>query len=124
MDDIINRISELNLNVYYEPSNGYVVAWFSNNATNKPDIVAYLQDDMSWDVREITSEISILYSDKEVVEIKHEPLRHEIKGSEFDRIIYSMFGKLIERADFIPPEIKKAKEILDRGSYSLVVGNN
>jgi len=122
--NIISKISELNINAYYEPSNGYVVVWFSNSNIDKSDIVAYLQSDMSWDVREIIKESSTVYTDYEVVKIQHSPLGKYELDSNFDKVVRPMIDKMIESAENIPENVIKVKQILDRHSYNLVFGNN
>ncbi len=55
--ELVNKLSELSMIGYLDPSNGYVTVWFYNNEkTEKSDIVAYLMQDMSWDLREIIDE--------------------------------------------------------------------
>ena len=84
---LLNRISNLNFYGFYDPSKELVTVHFFNEKENKPDVIAYLRHDMSWDVREIVKEQSILYNNKEVITILHEPLGVESTGEAFDEFI-------------------------------------
>ena len=84
---LLNRISNLNFYGFYDPSKKLVTVHFFNEKENRPDVIAYLRHDMSWDVREIVEEQSILYDNKEVVTILHEPLGVESAGEAFDEFI-------------------------------------
>ncbi len=124
MEEIISKISELNINGYFDHSNGYVVVWFHSNASDKPDIVAYLNANMSWDIREVLSEESVLTSDQETVIIKHKPISTEDSGSIFDLVVRKMLKGLIDaEKGKLPPSISKMKEVLDKNSYGLLVLN-
>lgn len=121
--NIIEKISELNLNGYYDNSSGYVTVWFHNNLIDKPDIVAYLKQDMSWDIREVISEQSQIQSDRETITIFHNPVGNEIHGSEFDQIIRKMINALVENSKDLTEPIRHMKKILDCNSYNLNVLN-
>lgn len=124
MEEIISKISELNINGYFDHSNGYVVVWFHSNTADKSDIVAYLKSDMSWDVREVLSEESKLTADQEIVVIKHKQLSIENSGSTFDLIVRKMLKGLIDaEKGKLPPSISKMKEVLEKNSYGLLVLN-
>ncbi|KKM66238.1 hypothetical protein LCGC14_1483200 [marine sediment metagenome] len=84
---LLNRISNLNFYGFYDPSKELVTVHFFNEKENKPDVIAYLRHDMSWDVREIVKEQSILYDNKEVITILHKPLGIESTGEAFDEFI-------------------------------------
>jgi hypothetical protein len=122
--DILSKISELNINGYYDSSNGYVVVWFHNSIKDKPDIVAYLQSDMSWDVREVVKETSTIYSDCEVVEMKHSSLGQHLLDSDFDKIVRKMIDAMIEASKDIPEAVVKMKDILDQHSYIPIFESN
>lgn len=123
-DDIISKISELNLNGYYDHSNGHVTVWFHNNTTDKNDVVAYLKANMSWDVREVVAEQSEILTNKEVITITHKPLSIEEPGSTFDSLVRKMIDSMIENDDNeIPESITKMKEILDNNSYGVMILN-
>ena len=66
--EILNMISSASINGYYEPSLGLIVVWFHNIDNDKPDLVAYLQHDMSWDLRRVLEEKSTLHENKEIIE--------------------------------------------------------
>ncbi|MFA5024259.1 MAG: hypothetical protein WC523_04845 [Patescibacteria group bacterium] len=72
-----------------------VCVHFFNQKESKPNLIAFLNRDMSWDLREIVSEVSILYDDKEVITVEHKALETQKKDSDFDKLIRS---SLIESA--------------------------
>lgn len=85
--DLLNRISGLDLYGYYEPSKGVVVAHFFGRDNLKPNIIAFLGRDMSWDIREIVKEKSTLLPAKEIVVIEHQPICNQPKDSTFDKLV-------------------------------------
>lgn len=125
LQEILGKISNLNITGYYDQSNGFVVVWFHSAISNKADIVAYLKQDMSWDVREVVSEVSHIGPCSETVEIKHNLLGLFEKDSDFDTMIRKMFIKATEKLgdQDTPKPILMMKEILERNSYALVVLN-
>lgn len=124
MDNILSKISELNISGYYDVSNGYVVIWMFNSVKSKPDIVAYLQQDMSWDVREVAREVSKIYKDREEVIVYHTSLGEYETGSEFDIVVRKMLDEVIKNSKEIPDAVKKMDEILKRNSYGMILGDN
>ena len=57
--DILSKITELSCLGWLDPSNGHItVSFFNNLKDDKPDMVAYLNQDMSWDLREVLGEIN------------------------------------------------------------------
>lgn len=84
---LLNKLSDLTFYGFYDPSKSMVTVHFFNETNDKPDMIAYLREDMSWDVREIVDEVSELQSDREVVTILHEPLGIESYGSQFDDFV-------------------------------------
>ena len=125
LQELLKNISNLNITGYYDRSNGYVVVWFHSAVSEKADIVAYLKQDMSWDVREVISEVSRVGECSETVEIKHKLLGMFEKDSDFDTMIRNMFAKTTDKLDKqdIPETVSKMKEILDHNSYDLAVLN-
>lgn len=95
---IINLLTDASINGYYDPSIGLVVVWFHKTNQEEQDAVAYLQKDMTWDLRTIKSEKSILYPDKEVIEVQHNPVDIFKPGSDFDVSIRKMLDQLMEHA--------------------------
>ncbi len=85
--ELLNKLSKLTFCGFYDPSKKMVTVHFFNEQENKADIIAYLKSDMSWDVREITDEISVLEDDCEKVIIKHNRLGNQEKGSNFDKFV-------------------------------------
>lgn len=84
--DFINRISTLRPFVFLDKSKEMITIHFISDDGLKPDIIAYMLANKSWDVREITSETSTLLSDKEVIEVLHSPIGLYEPDSEFDVI--------------------------------------
>lgn len=84
---LFERISNLSMYGYYDPSKNMVVVHFFSEEGDKPDIMAYLKADMSWDVRETVDESSVLEKNKEVVTIYHKSLGVCNKDSQFDKFI-------------------------------------
>jgi hypothetical protein len=84
---IFERISNLSMYGYYDPSKDMVIVHFFNEEDNKFDVIAYLKRDMSWDVREVIGESSMLNKDSESITINHNLLGIYEKGSRFDALI-------------------------------------
>lgn len=93
---LLNKISDLTFYGFINPANNIVTVHFFNEQNDKPDIIAYLRRDMSWDVREIVDEISELKEDREVVEILHEPLGIEEHNGKFDKFVRLGLTKMAE----------------------------
>jgi len=85
--ELLNKLSNLTFYGFYDPSKGMVTVHFFNEQNDKPDIIAYLKKDMSWDIREIISEVSCLYENAETITINHKRLSTEESGSSFDEFI-------------------------------------
>jgi len=122
-DNLISHISELNINGYFDETNGYVTVWFHNNMVEKPDVVAYLTSDMNWDIREVVSETSKVKSDCEIITVKHNNLGIRESGSQFDIIIRKMLQAQVEGEKQISGPVFKMKEVLDNNSYGVMVLN-
>jgi len=93
--ELLNKLSGLQVYGYYDISKNMVCVHFFNQKESKPNLIAFLNRDMSWDLREIVSEVSILYDDKEVITVEHKALETQKKDSDFDKLIRS---SLIESA--------------------------
>jgi hypothetical protein len=114
--ETVNKISGLDLYVFFNPSSKIVTAHFFSSDGVKPNIMAYLKRDMSWDVREIIEETSTLEDDQEVIVVRHKILGIENKDGDFDKFIRVGVEKLIE---LLPgnPDLTRAAEILKQNSY-------
>ena len=85
--ELVNRLSNLAFCGFYDPSKSMVTVHFFNETNDKPDVIAYLNKDMSWDIREIISEVSCLYENAETITINHNRLGIEEMGSAFDDFV-------------------------------------
>jgi len=84
---LLNKISNLEFCGYYDPSKNRVSVHFFNQQEEKPDIIAFLNRDMSWDIREIISETSVLYDNKEIITVEHMSIGTHLKDSDFDKFV-------------------------------------
>lgn len=119
--ELLNKISSASINGYYDPSIGLVVVWFHNTDDDKPDLVAYLQSNMEWDLREVDSEKSKLFDDKEVIEISHKNIDKFKKDSKFDKVVRKILNQVIEHSlkeNTQSPELETMKTVLDNDSYN------
>jgi hypothetical protein len=97
--ELLNKLSNLSLYGFYDPSKGLVTVHFFNQGdVIKSDIIAYLKRDMSWDIREIVEERSTLYDDREEVVIQHKVLCIEPKFGQFDKFVRSALIGAYEKA--------------------------
>jgi len=85
--ELLNKISKLAFYGFYDPSKNIITVHFFNEQENKSDVIAYLLNDMSWDVREITNETSTLHNDHESITIFHNCLGLEKINSQFDTFV-------------------------------------
>ena len=117
--ELVNRLSNLTLYGYYEPSKDMVIVHFFNKDEDKSDVIAYLKRDMSWDVREIVSEKSQLLPDKELVEITHSSLGVHNKESKFDQFVRNALLKMFSGQQDETPLREKNKmfRILEDNRY-------
>lgn len=116
----MNKLAELSIMGYYDPSSKLVVAWFYENEGRKSDLVAYLLPNMHWDLREVIEETSALETDREFIEIKHKCLGMHGPDSDIDNIIRKSLGAIIEQSE--KDEINSSnsaimKIILEKNSY-------
>ena len=118
-EDFISRISNLTLFGYYDISKDLVVVHFFNKDEDKPDVVAFLKRNMSWDVREITGEKATLFPDKEIVEITYNQIDTFDKGSKFDQMIRNSLTKMVSQSEHNMPlrEQNKMFRILEDCKY-------
>lgn len=118
--ELLNMISDASINSYYDKSLDLVVVWFHNDKSNKQDVVSYLLKDMTWDVRRVISEVSVLINTGEVVTINHESIGLFEKDSQFDTTIRSVLKQLTEQKDEtggIISELESIRVILDDNTY-------
>lgn len=117
--ELINKISNLTLYGYYDPSKDMVVVHFFNKDEDKSDILAYLKRDMSWDVREVLNEKSQLLADKEIVEISHKNLGIYTKDSKFDQFVRNSLTKMYSDPNGDKPlrDLNKMFRILEDNQY-------
>ena len=85
--DLVARISNLSLYGYYDPSKDMVVAHFFNQSESKQNVIAFLNRDMSWDIREITSETCELTDAGETIHVEHNKICTQLKDSDFDKLV-------------------------------------
>lgn len=117
--EILDLISNSSINGYYDSSLRLIVVWF-HSMDDKSDCVAYLNKNMEWDLREVISEISSLYDDKEIIEITHRPVEVFRKDSEFDKALRRVLENIIkESLEKYPesPGLDMMKVVLDSNSY-------
>ena len=118
--DLLNMLSGLTPYGFYEPFKQMVTVHFFSSAHDKPDIIAYLQHDMAWDVREITCEESILLSDHEQIIVSHKLLGIQAKNSDFDKFVRSVLaaaGKEAYGKDAILEDSNKMFRVLKDNTY-------
>jgi len=92
--ELLNKLTNLTFYGFYDPSKEMVTVHFFNEKNDKADIIAFLKNDMTWDIREIESEESSLYENSEIVTIKHNRLSIESPGDSFDDFIRLGLEKL------------------------------
>lgn len=118
--DLMNKLSELSIMGYYDPSSRFVVAWFYSDDVPKPDLVAYLLPDMHWDLREVLEESAKLEKDREVIEIKHKRLGRHEPGSDLDNLLRKALGAIIDKSeedDQMSSGLTMMKIVLENNSY-------
>jgi hypothetical protein len=119
--NIFDRISGLTFYGFYDPSKDMITVHFFNEDNSKPDIMAFLRKDMSWDVREILSEKSELTFDKEVVTIEHTPLCKYPPGSDFDKFVRKGLAEMAKQAEEKKNNLIKNDymlHVLEKNSYN------
>lgn len=120
--ELLNKLSGMTWRYYYNPSLNAVVVHFFNDGS-KNDLMAYLLSDMSWDLREVKSELSSLLSDKEVIEINQIKIGLFNKDSSFDKFIrkgiHALFGEAVSVGAKAEEDL--AIKILNNNSYAKVL---
>lgn len=116
--DLVNKLSNLTMYGYYDPSKDMVVVHFFNKDEQKSDILAYLRKNMSWDVREIVDEKAQLFANKEVIELTHKNLGVFEKDSNFDKFIRTSLMKITNEKNIdVIKEQNKMFRILEENQY-------
>lgn len=118
MDKLINKISGLTFNGFYDITKDMIIVHFFDN--NNLDTIAYLKNDMSWDVREISDERSVLKDDREIITIIHKNKQVREAGSDFDILVREgLIGMAKQQygADTNLSDIDKMFKILEDNSY-------
>ena len=123
--DILSKITELSCLGWLDPSNGSItVSFFNNEKSDKPDMVAFLNQDMSWDLREIIGESSTVNETSETVVINHSLIGLFEKDSEFDillrKMLKSNLNTMREDDMFIPVAVIDMEKVLRDNKYSNV----
>ena len=108
---------------WLDPSNGLItVSFFNNERSDKPDMVAFLKQDMSWDLREVLGETSTINETSEVVVINHALVGVFEKDSDFDVLLRKMLKSNVDemRKDdmFIPVAVVDMEKVLRDNRYS------
>ena len=121
-NSILQKISNLAFYGFFDPSKNMVTVHFFNEESEKPDIIAYLRHDMSWDVREITGEVSVLNDNYETVTILHNCLGFQANRSVFDEFVRKGLIKMAEEAhgnDVELTSIDRMFEVFEKNSYEI-----
>jgi len=121
--DVLSKLAELSCLGWLDPSNGYVtVSFFNNLKDDKADMVAFLNQDMSWDLREVLGETSTVNETSEVVVINHTLVGVFEMNSEFDVLLRKMLKANVDgmREDdmFIPVAVVSMEKVLRDNRYS------
>lgn len=87
MIELLNKISNLSFHGFYDPSKDKITVHFFNETEKKNDIIAFLNRNMTWDVREIVKESSELFDDKEVIIIDHLKICTCEHNGDFDKFV-------------------------------------
>ena len=122
MGDVLSKVSGMTFYGYWDPSKSMVTVHFFGSE-ERPDIIAYLQKDMSWDVREIIAESSTLKNDHEEVIISHrvlEPAQHNDEFDKFVRFGLLKMAKEIHGVDVVLSDLDVMFKVLENNSYNVV----
>ncbi len=117
---ILNKLSNLAFYGFYYPSKQMVTVHFFNEQEDKSDVIAYLTKDMSWDIREITDEVSILEPYCEYITVSHDPLGVYPHDGPFDNFIRKGLTKMAQEVhgkDANLSELDKMFEVFENNSY-------
>jgi hypothetical protein len=109
--EIIDKLSNLSMLGYYDPSFKLLCVHFFGDDT-KNDLMAYLNPDSTWDLREVISDQSELFFNHEVIKVEHSRLGTFEPGSKFDSFIRGGLKALIDDEYIKDPMVK---EVLEQG---------
>lgn len=110
--DIIQKLSNLSLLTYFDKSfNMLCVHFFGKD--DKPDLMAYLMSNYSWDLREVLSEKAELFDDCESIKITQKRLGVFEANSKFDLFVRNSLFEILNNENL--KEDKDVKEILKNG---------
>lgn len=118
---LLNKLSNLTLYGFYDETKEMItVHFFNKDEVLKNDVIAYLNPDMTWDVREVVKEESVLRPDKEIITMFHNSLGVEQPDSQFDSFVrkgLEGLGRNVhgEEADLATTDIMY--KILENNSY-------
>ena len=115
-NDLLSKLSNLGMLAFFDLSKKMVVAHFFNKDEGKKDIMAFLKKDLSWDVREVIEENSVLLSTKEIVEFTHNPLGCYSNGGDFDIFIRTYINNLAKSDNGVDQAVL---DILEKGYQKL-----
>lgn len=113
--ELLASLSELGFIAGYNTTHSMVEVHFFNKDVDKNDVVAFLKRDMVWDIREIVSEDSQLFDDKEVVTIHYKSLGAYELGSKFDKFVRAIIDKQYGDDEEHVDEVMST--VLSRNSY-------
>jgi hypothetical protein len=107
---------------FYDPSKDIITVHFFNEEQSKPDVIAFLNRNMTWDVREIVGEKSELFDDKEVVTITHKKIVECEHGGDFDKFVRKGINEMTREAkekglDYTDSD--KMLKILEYNNYNM-----
>lgn len=85
--ELLNRLGALQLYAFFDESKNMLTIHFINEEENKPDLMAYMLFNKSWDVREVINETSQLTDDKDIVEIHQNRVGIFEQDSSFDKLV-------------------------------------
>jgi hypothetical protein len=94
--ELIQRLAGLSLIGYYDPSLKLVCVHFYQTNSDKKDMIAYLQPNSYWDLREIDGEHTQLFDDHEEVHIRHNKVGLFEHGSKFDEFLRGMLANQLK----------------------------
>ena len=118
--ELINKMSDLTFGCYFNESLDMIVTHFFNKDIDKPDLIAYLKHDMSWDVREIVDEVSELDDydgiHGETITITHEQLGIYDKNSSFSSFMKKSIQQMSENEGVVAIS-ERIMEVLENNSY-------
>jgi putative ubiquitin-RnfH superfamily antitoxin RatB of RatAB toxin-antitoxin module len=102
--ELLNRLGELCIYAWYDTSKEMLTVHFINEEVHKPDLMAYLLFNKSWDVREVVGETARLEDDREVIEIQHNRIGIFEKDSSFDQMVRKAVREMAKNEENVEKE--------------------